>query len=66
MFMGYSFDRWIGLGEYCLIVIVLGIAASFLSVYLTNYSMKEELKRNKLYTTKKLHKKDKKYFIDVA
>jgi hypothetical protein len=67
MFLNYGWDRWIGLGEYCFIVMVIGIFSLMLSAYLSNYCLKKELKGNKLYKTRKLHKnKEKKIFFDVA
>ena len=48
MFMGYSIDRWVSLGEYGLLVLTLFIGACFLSSKLSNYYSEELDKKEKL------------------
>lgn len=60
MFLGYPVSQWIGLLEYCGIILVLSIFTGVMSCILANKSLHK--KRNKL--NKKFKKKS--CFIDVA
>jgi hypothetical protein len=65
MFSGYSLDQWIGLAEYFSIITVILAGTFITSIKLANYSIKKELKRNKIKQQSK-HKSKKSVFIDVA
>jgi uncharacterized membrane-anchored protein YhcB (DUF1043 family) len=60
--MNYPLSNWIGLLEYCGIVLVLSIFIGAVSCILVNKILHKKRKNN--YKAKKTEKKS--YFIDVA
>ena len=66
MFMNGTVGQWLELGEYCLIMIALGVFVACISMYLSNWMLKEEVRKDKLYQVKKNKNKKKQVFFDVA
>jgi hypothetical protein len=64
MFYDYSLDQWVGLFEYCCIVLILGAMVCFISAKATYMSFGDKNKRKKVRTNKKAVKKQ--VFFDVA
>jgi hypothetical protein len=65
MFLGYCLDKWVGLGEYFLILVGIGLFLWVLCVQMNKYWIIEGNKRNRLKRIKDIHKK-KEIFHDVA
>lgn len=63
MFMGGTIEQWIGVLEWLVLIIVLGIGTVIVSCILTNKVLHKN-KRKKKFKYKKTEKKS--YFVDVA
>jgi hypothetical protein len=64
MFYDYSLDQWIGLFEYCCIVLTLCSMVCFVSAKATYMSFDKKTKKRKVRDNKKAVKKQ--IFFDVA
>lgn len=66
MFLGYSLENWLELGEWYGLMIALGAFIFCMSAYLSNLMLKEEVNKDKLYKVKNNKNKKKQWFYDVA
>jgi cytochrome oxidase assembly protein ShyY1 len=66
MFYKYSINQLLGVVEWFALLIALGVFVFCISVHLSNWMLKEEVNKNKLYHVKHKKNKKKQVFFDVA